>query len=411
MSENPSAPPHRPGCRSSCAVRALVFHVALVLAAPAALGPLLSEPQALWRHHGRAPTPLPDPELWTKAPLAGAKATYGYLADRLAGLPEVTRGLSAFRFHLLGDPPNDGVVRAGSLIFNAPWSPGHVHPHVIPRRACGRADDDLPWFDELLANSRRLHAALSAPDRRVSFLIVPGKPVLYADRLPVAMDPELRASCLRAMGPDNPLEPWAKALQAEGITALYPKARLFAERDRPHFYPPENFHTEGMAAHFAAWALLERLHPGRFTAGSVPFSPVERNADMGPLMGFDLSITVMRPDYGPHEPRRAHDRERYIGNAVSTVPHQRWLRIWRNLAPGASGRMLTISNSFGHYVPQHLAPAYEQVVAVVLNVFAAEEIPGLLAPLIDEVRPDEIAIIVNDAYAVRFSFSRIAHGL
>ncbi len=407
------APRRRRGCRIGLGARAVGLAAALLLAVPAALGPWLADRRALEAHKGRRLAEAPAAADWTAEPLAAATGLAAYLSDRIAGSVAATEALGRLRFHILGDSASEIVLREGEMLFNGAWNAGRTLPHVILRRACGEADDGRPWRDELVANSLALHDALSAPGRRVSFLLVPGKPVLYPDRLPAAVAPELRAACAAAHRPGRALDGWAEALRARGIVARYPVERLAARRGEAHFYPPENFHSEGLAAHLAAWDLLAALRPDAgFEPGAVPTRPAQVTSDLAGFLGFPLRITIRRPDYGPARPRRSTEAETALGRvALPEVPAARWLRVWENRAEGAEGTVLTVSNSFGFYVPQHLAPGYARVVAVVGNVLDIEDLGRVYARLLPEVAPDEIVFITNDAYAVRFSFSRFAGGL
>ncbi len=397
--------------RLSLGARALLVLAAGLLAAPAAIGPRLSDDRALRAHLGRAPAPFAEAEAWSRAPVAAARATLAALSDRLPGRAAATRALGELRFFVLGDPPSDALIRADPLLFNGAATADGRLRHVILRRACERADDDRPWEAELAANTRRLAEGLAAPGRRVAFLLVPGKPVLYADRLPPTVAPELRAACRRAMGPAGRLRAWEAEMRAEGLTALYPLDLMIAARDRPHMYPPENFHAEGMGAHLAAWALLAALDPAHPAPGSVPMRPRPARSDMGPLIGFALPMTLLEPDYGPRAPERDRAREQALGRLIEGRRPGQWIRVWRNPDPEATGTALTLSNSFGFYVPQHLAPAYREVVAVVVNTLDAPRIATVHAQVLPAVAPDDVAVLVNDAYAVRFSLARIAGGL
>ncbi|GMG81154.1 hypothetical protein LNKW23_03660 [Paralimibaculum aggregatum] len=388
--------------RRSWPVRLAGLAVAALLALPLGWGLAHDDRGARSLFLGRPLAALPGAATWAGDPHGALRGAAAFLEDRMAGPVPATRALARLRYHGLGDPGSDAVIRNGALLFNAASDAGGRLVHVILRRACGRPDDGGPWLAPLIANSRALAAALAGPGRRVSFLAVPGKPVVYADRLPAAVAPDLRAACLSTRAAPE-LFAWVEALTAAGIVARYPLRRFEAMRDRPHFYPPENFHTEGMAAHLAAWDLLEALKPGHPPAGSVPFAAETRRSDLTPLIGFSLEVAMAEPDYGPATPRRAHAEEKRLAELLlPEIPRGRWLRVWRNPAPGATGRAVVFGNSFALYVPQHLAPGFREVIAVPNNALLGPDLARVIRPLIAEVQPQEVIFLMNDAYAVRF---------
>lgn len=396
--------------------RLAALAAAAVLALPAIWGLATADTATLHRHWGRPPAPLPPAAAWAEDPRAAARGVLDHLTDRIAMVPEATRALGEIRYAWLGDPGSPMLLRAGSLLFNGASTADGRLRQVILRRACLGPDDGgsgtgEAWQTALAENSRALAAALGGPGRRVSFLAVPGKPILYADRLPPSTLPELRSACAEARRAP-PLAAWQTALAEAGLIAHYPLRRLEAERDRPHFYPPENFHSEGMAAHFTAWSHLAALFPGAFAPGSVPFRAQPAVSDLRSMVGYDLPITLMTPDYGAAPPYRAHRIEKALGTKLlPEIPHPRWLRVWRNDAPDTRGTAVVFGNSFGLYVPQHFAPAFSRVAVVTNNAVSLDQLARIGPALIAEIAPSEVIFVVNDAYAARFQLGRFRSAL
>lgn len=387
--------------------RALLIGAATLLAVPVGVGLATVDADQRARALNRPLTPLPRAGAVLSDPFGAARQLTEYAADRSLGLLGSARGLAAFRYEVLGDAGAANTVRNGNLVFVADHDLFGARQNRAIRQSCTDPGEG-GLGARMIARGARLAEAAGAPARKVGILIVPSKPVLYADRLPAAVPAALRARCARARVETGWAEAWRAEAAARGHVMAYPLAAFEAARDRPHFYPPENFHTEGAAAHLAAWSMLDRLYPGEFPPGSVPFETVRGVADMRSVYLYDRAIALREPQYGARTPRRdpateARLRERY--------PNIRTFFAWRNRGAGTGRRALVIGNSFSQHVTPDLAVGFDETVLVFTNRLTPKGAAGIFRWLIPQWNPDAVIFVHHEAAHKGTGLSRLMAGL
>ncbi|MGF1502162.1 MAG: hypothetical protein ACFBSD_10125 [Paracoccaceae bacterium] len=374
-------------------VRLLLGAAAAILAAPVILGAALTDVEERARRLNRPLAEVPTFAEAVADPQGAVRQAIAALTDRSLGMLSASEALTRIRHDVLGDPGAETVVRNGEFVFLTDNNPVDGRQFSAIRFACRNPDDAHLWVPRLTNATRRLAGALARDGRRVSFLTVPSKPVLYHDRLPESVPFGLRQNCLRASVENAEMGAWTAALAADGIIATYPLRLMKAERDRPHFYPPENFHAVGAAAHFAAWAHLDALFPGAFPPGSVPIPPDYRAADLANVFGYRREIVRLVPQYGDRRPRYDQRRSAALSVAYPELP---LIRVWRAPHSTGRGRALIIGNSFATYLDRHIAVAFDETVFAFANEVWGADLRRLLTEFVARTDPDELIFLFHD---------------
>ncbi len=365
--------------------RALALLAALLLAAPVAAGLVLLDERRRERVLGRGLDPWPWAEPGPDAPRRLTRA----LADRALGVATAAAALARLRYEALGD---DGVV---PVVRNAPLA------FVTDHNLLGRRDfnairasctPDVPgavWPAATRHRAGRIAAAAGAPARAVLFLAVPSKPVLYADRLPASVPAALREDC-RAAG-EGWAEAWAAAAARRGYRVAYPLAAFRAMRDRPHFYPPENFHADGAAADLAARAALAALYPDE-PRPAPRYAERPGRADMRAFYLYDRRITRLEP-VGVPRPARDGAAEARLAARFPGMPA---VTAWRT-ADAPERDALVVGNSFAVRIAPHLARGFRRLTLVEANRLGPKTASTLFDEVIPALEPDAVIFVHHDA--------------
>jgi hypothetical protein len=374
-------------------IRTLVLLVVAGLLAPVAIGLWDVRPALLEHRHRRPLAQIPETAMILADPHAALKQGFGYLTDRAAGVFPSVGLLGRLRHETLGDAGAGTLVRNGPFVFLTDHAIGEGRNFKGMRMSCEEPSAGRDWLATLSQTTRDLHARLGTPTRRVSFVAIPSKPVVYADALPVQVPPDLRAACARAGAPGNALDRWVAEMTDEGIVAVHPLEPLRRLGAAPEFYPAGNFHAEGAGAHVAAWSLLNRLRPGEWEPGSVPMIPQIRKADLNNMLVYKRQIPMLVPDYGDKAVFRALKR---IDDLRARYPMFPLVQVWRPVDGTRRGRALVIANSFGNYLTEHIAPAFAETVLVYTNGITPEAIKVLMHGFMDEFAPHEVIFLFHD---------------
>ncbi|MEO0620799.1 MAG: hypothetical protein AAF183_01095 [Pseudomonadota bacterium] len=387
--------------------RALLVGAAVLLAAPVVAGIALTDPEERTRKLNRPLAELPTLEDATSAPWDALGTVARYAADRSLGVLSSALWLTTFRYEVLRDPGVDNTVRNGSLVFLADHEIGGERIFRAIQKSCAdpRADG---LAERMMAEAARLAAASGAPERKVGVLMVPTKPVLYADRLPPSVPAAYRQACMTARAETSWIDLWEQDAEAHGYAMTYPLHAFEADRDTPHFYPPENFHTSGAAAHVAAWSLLNRLYPGEYEPGAPGYRLKTGKADMRSIYLRYRQIPLLEPKYGPKRPKRAPMEEAALKKQHPEIPR---FQVWRSNEQKLGRRALVVGNSFSLHIGRHVAPAFDETVLVYTNGLKRPGAQRLFAEIIPDLDPGAVIFIHHDAGQKGFGLHRILWGI
>lgn len=373
--------------------RCLLLGAAAVLAAPVVLGLGTIDPAKRARALNRPLAEMPKAQSILTDPIGAVGQVADHLADRSLGLLTSARWMAAFRYEVLGDAGARTTVRQGDFTFVADHDLYGERGFRAIHASCADANAE-GLRSQITERGARLAAAAGAPERPVGFLVVPSKPVLYADRLPAAVPAELRKACAAARADTGWAKTWAADAERHGYRALYPLAAFEEERETPHFYPPENFHSHGAAGHLAAWSMLDRLYPGDYPPGGPGFRTVTGKADMRSVYLYDRRITILRPRYGKIRATRDSAAEQEIGERF---PGIREFRVWRRETPTLRRRAVAIGNSFSLHVAPHIAVGFDELILVFTNRLSVDGARAIFLELIPEEAPDAVIFIHHEA--------------
>lgn len=340
---------------------------------------------------GRPIAALPEADAIAADPRSAAHRVFDHLGDRAAGAMAAARILARVRFSALGDAGAANLVRNGRFLFLKTHAAESDRPFGAIEDACRPMGQDAAWPAEIARRFTVLARAAGAPGRRIGLLAVPTKPVLYWENLPRHVPAELRRSCASAGST------WAAqagaAAGAHGFAFAYPLAEMRELRGGPHFYPPENFHAAGEAAHFAAWTLLDRLYPGEFTPGRLGYRGHTARNDLGSALLFSLPIRLRSPNYGG---LRAKPAPKVQARLRSRHPQIRGMQVRQPQEPANPRRAVLIGNSFAEALLPDIAAGFQETVFVPTNSLSIQASHHLFAHLLPDLAPDAVLFVAHD---------------
>ncbi|MEM9144586.1 MAG: hypothetical protein AAGC57_00205 [Pseudomonadota bacterium] len=372
--------------------RSVMVGLAVALAVPIAAGFATIDPEKRARALNRPLAEWPTTEEARQDPIGVVGRLADMAADRSLGLLTSARWLNQLRYETLGDPGGANVVRNGDFVFLTDHDLNGRPDYRAIHASCAARDAERS--QEIIARAGVLADASGTPDRKSAILVVPSKPVLYADRLPVAVPADLRDACMEARADLQWAAQLRKTAAAQGFLAAYPFRAFDDKRDKPHFYPPENFHTAGWSAHFAAWFVLNRLYPGEFVPGSPGFGTVRAKADMPSVYLYDRDIQLRTPRYGKARATRDKADE---ADLQARYPEVLEFRVWRSTERGSGRTAVVIGNSFSLYIAPHLAVGFDRLVLIYQNRLRVPGARRLYTEVIPEIDPDAVIYIHHDA--------------
>jgi hypothetical protein len=287
------------------------------------------------------------------------------------------------------------VGEDGFLFLNAsPGAPANRNFEVLCQDG---VREDLR--DTRLAELRRLQAAYARRGYELAIGLAPTKPVVYPERLGPRVPRELREACL-AYRDSDPLLAWLdRESRRSGLAPVhYPLSDYLAQRNRPLFYPRNNFHWNGASSHLFARSLLERLGFTLDPAYGADPEQVTVTGDMR-VLGFRREIQAW--EY----PDDHFGVSRQSGGAVDRLSayYQRAndFSVFTTQRPMSEERVLILSNSFGRRAARDLAPGFSTLFHVNITFLQDHEYPRFFTEFIDSLDVDRVIFIVHDQAMVR----------
>jgi hypothetical protein len=236
-------------------------------------------------------------------------------------------------------------------------SHGHGERMSSVADSCPSQADWPEISQQIVQDWRSILEAFQARGIDPHLLIIPSKKTLYAEHLPKSVPRALRSRCLRMRDRGNPIAHLA-LVHAQSVIDAYPVLLPF--RNRPHFYPPENFHADGESAmRTVSAAILDMGYPEPPRGDRDQFQPVPAVDDLGGVRGFPLQIRLSEPvDFDKTKLAQNADFRAFIAAKFGTGVYA---RRYQNADAPHKRSVLLISNSFGNRVAPYFASAYETV--------------------------------------------------
>lgn len=365
----------------------VIFLIAILLALP-----VIAMPSAkrLSLAQQRTVAELPATDKLTAQPRLYFAALNDFFADN-NWLALHAANLRQDMYLSIGGTGSNQVVRNGDFHFISRHGPGQPEFSAIGN-ACRLAEPDPQAMARLTSSYQYIRTTLEAHGIVMRVLIVPSKPVLYADRLRGRVPLRIETMCLEASKGRGRSAALAAAfpLDAENVGVSYPLERFVSKRDEPHYFPPENFHANGKAAFDAAQTIAPKP-----TAQIVPKPELQRaNADMTAIYG-QRRISMWIYDYAEFD----------ISNYLDVMVARTWTpfqvknlyRATRTTNSLTDRTAVIFADSFGDFVFEHLAPYYKELSLMPRTGAQPDDfVRALLWVQSEQSPPAEVIFIVHD---------------
>ncbi|MFZ6734122.1 hypothetical protein ACO0LG_19490 [Undibacterium sp. Ji42W] len=315
-----------------------------------------------------------------------------YLNDHFGLRNNLVAWNNSLRYHLLGDvnavqltAGKDGFIFFNSHAANAPLSMVHF--------LCGKNVSVQDRAGMVETASRFMQTALQL--KADSYLLmVPTKPVVYAEKMPdwVQRQCQLYTPTLPGVIARLNEEP------ALAGRVIYPLPEMHALKARGEVYPKNTFHWTGMGPQPVAQWLSETYfkHP-RLTSLTGKMHDVPSDIQQF-LPGVTLNVPTRDVDYalaGIHACEGVACFPEWKGVAAALGDVSRFSRLKKQ-----GPRLLLISDSFGHGIAGFFSEYYGEVWHLSMNsinLLPEAERARLKKIVFEDFAPDQVLYVFHDA--------------
>ena len=347
----------------------------------------------VWDTEKRAAAPAPArPHAWPEV-LAWPKQADAYLADHFGQRTAMVTAFNRTRWRLFGETPTEQTVFGGHgrLFLTTHYV---ERPYELIGDICGIGVTDAMLDQGAAELDAFLQQALASSPASY-LMVVPTAPTLYPRDLP----PWLREQCPPANTPANApgntmdrLLPRLTPLVRDRL--LYPLPAMLAAAEPA--IPRTDFHWEGAGAGAAAASFAEALHlPRRI---DLPTRAQTEPSDLAHIIpGIPADNIVRLPDFAAVGAEDCRWSGCYAawGEAASVI-----FDMSRVTSPRAGdGKLLIISNSFGHGIAGWFAPWFGSVwhfSVTFLSRLSPAQLNDFRNHVFREYRPDVVLYVFND---------------
>jgi hypothetical protein len=374
----------------------LLLMMAVLLGIPALFGPFAD-------HAARVQ--------WERRPLAefpgllqqdGAEQPFfsqlnAFLNDHTGFVLEFNRAYRRWVYYGFGDDPQP-TITAGLDGFVFIHTPDSRLPYQAFNNTCIRPAD-ASQITETLAKWKGLLDHYTSQGYRTGLIVAPSKRTLYPEKLPASVPQKYRDACASfAQQPNIPGE-LLKAGELEGRAIVYPFEDFLQLKDQGNFYPKENFHWHGRSAHVAARQWAVKLHISLPDSYSEHWKEIDQRADTSDLLGFDLKVRHVVPDYSSF----GVSEERGATSGMGKYFKGRWKPTGRYVTqnPVTQRTALVIGNSFTEFLVPHLAPVYRELTWVMTNIWSPRETAEYVPRIVELIKPDDLIFVTHDGGTIK----------
>ncbi|MFN3212310.1 MAG: hypothetical protein ACE37M_04335 [Henriciella sp.] len=368
---------------------------------------LRSNEENLATYHGRALAPAPGISGLAEEPKEYFTALQAWHVDRIGFGVRAGRLYRRVSYAVFADSPVKNIERgADDFVF--------LVSHGQGARMSSVADscpDKADWPDisnQMVADWQAIQAAFKTRGITPHLLIIPSKKTFYAERLPRSVPRALRSRCLNMRDPGHPIEHLARVQDGSVIDA-YPA--LDPVKNRPHFYPPENFHSDGESAMRAVTAALMKMGYAVPKAGAFPqFETVPSHADLAGVLGFQRQIGLNEPI--GFDKKALEQDATYPEFIAAAFGPGVYARRYKNADAPFKRSVLLISNSFGIRIAPYFSSAFETVDQISTNKLnSVDARVGLFEEIVFRGTHDEIVFIFHDESLFKGRLGKYAEAL
>lgn len=342
--------------RSTRAARGATTLLALLLLVPV-LGLPLQNEQALARFHNRSLMAWPPAAGWIDDPVANFAQARRWLGDRVFPIVQAATLHKLVLLKAFDTAPQRRITMGqGGFIFLNGSAEDRLYDMLDD--VCVKAHDPAAFG----AFQRALPAVQAFGQRHgmaIDIVIVPTSATLYGGYLPATLPRRLRQACQ-----DDAVNASALSRAAAGAAPpwIYPRAAMVAQRHVPGFYPPGNWHADGLSVKVARDAYLQGL--GVPLPQGEQVQPLIAPAELLATYGIDWPLPMVRvaSHAVQRDPAAALAMRQQVAGLfdVPVVAVQGF----RNLQPVLDQSVVMLSDSFGGRSAAVFAGAFGRLVQV-----------------------------------------------
>jgi len=331
-------------------------------------------------------SPGPDWSALLSEPTRFFEETSDWSSDRMFFSVSAPKAYRKVKYYVFGDSSSDQLSRNGSLVFYNGPIPGQFSSiDDICRRPASWANET----ENLISHWVRIQDWGSRNNIEVYGLVVPSKPIVYADELPKNIPVETRDNCRLATAGSYPMTAFSAKFPE---SVVYPLVAFYDRKDEPSFYPEQNFHSDGFSAELAVRHLVSIASDFSYRAPDMVLQP--GRADLAGVFGFDRQISIGRPagDGG-----YLRDTSAALEIAVLLDIPNNQVNVFLNDEAVDESVVLVLANSFGARLSPFFARHFQKVVVINTNKLALDSYGMLYGQIISDLGVDKALFLMHEA--------------
>lgn len=369
----------------------LLLIMAVLLSIPALFGPFTDHAtRAQWERRPLADFPaLLQQDSTEQSFFSQLNA---FLNDRTGFILEFNRAYRRWVYYGFGDDPQ-ATITAGFDGFLFIHTPDSEHPYDGFNNTCIRPTD-ASQITETLPKWKGLLDHYTSQGFRTGLVIAPNKKTLYPEKLPASVPKIYRDACASFTQQLNIPSELLKAGELEGRAIVYPFEDFVQKKNQGNFYPKENFHWQGRSAHVAAKQWAVKLGIRLPDSYSEHWKEIDHRAETSGLLGFDLEVRQMVPDYSSF----GISEEQGTTSGMIKYFKGKWKPTGQFVTqiPVTQRTALVIGNSYTSFLVPHLAPMYRELTWAMTNTWSQQETAEYVPQIVELIEPDDLIFVTHD---------------
>lgn len=358
----------------------------LVLVIPGVMA-FLSNDVKLSARHNRVLAAPPAAVDLGKRPEEFFVATRAWFRDRVGFGLDAAELYHRTQYFVFADAGASSIVRNGKFVFLVSPSGASSRFSTLDR-TCPSPEHWPEIGQRTEGEWDQIKTSFEGAGFKVNLLIVPSKPLLYPDRLPVSIPAEFRRNCKKSTVDDAPL---VRLAQLDPSRIVFPIKEYAAVLDEPNFYPPQNYHSEGTSAYTAAEAFLTSTFPDR-SRPKPEFVIEKTRADIWPIFGFERQGLISKPVF---EGEDITPDPVFWGRLRAKLPVAvEASSYWNNNLPDGE-KALIISDSFGVFIAPYMARGFGKLDHLSTNGFSDLDLQSLFTEIVSTESYDRVIFLFN----------------
>ncbi len=226
------------------------------------------------------------------------------------------------------------------------------------------------------------------------FIIIPMKPVIYADLLPNSVPLRLRKACMACSDVNSPLAKLARELHI-----FYPISEMMEQRDQEGFFPKANYHPTGLSLKIIRDAYLNSVGASAIKQETMKLVLSESEILKAYRIGARYPVYMLNnPDVSQDEVANA-----VIANKIADLfVGPPTTRVFTNTSDTASGTVLLFSDSLGFAASPVFAGGFKRLIWVYTNGMVQKDIPIVIDRVAAVEHVESVVMMMNQGAIGRF---------